>query len=145
MLTLHRKNGLYLNNAANKGRGVFCTEDIAKGDVIEIAPVFIFKEEDAAHVSKTLIADYVFSCKISDSLCAWFGIKDPKNMAVCLSAGALSFCNHLPAPNAEVVWREDGNSLFSVLQALRDIPKDTEIGISYGGSWFATRNFPGRK
>jgi SET domain-containing protein len=43
------------------------------------------------------------------------------------------------APNAACDEIEEGGIVYSRLQALKDIPKDSEITINYGALWFASR------
>jgi hypothetical protein len=51
---------LTIASSSNRGRGVFTTEKIEKGTIIEIAPVIVLNPEERAHVEKTLLYDYIF-------------------------------------------------------------------------------------
>jgi SET domain-containing protein len=135
--SISRKNGLYMKYTKSKGRGVFCREHIASGEIIEVAPVFIFNEKDMEHVHKTSIRDYYFKAnKFSRSVYLWLNIGDSSKVA-CLSMGITSFCNHLIDPNAICEFAEESMVPFFILKAARDIPPDTEICINYGVAWFA--------
>ena len=51
---------LVIAPTGEKGRGVFTTEDIAKGTMIEVAPVIIMSREDRKLLDQTLLHDYIF-------------------------------------------------------------------------------------
>jgi len=123
----------------SKGRGVFCREHIASGEIIEVAPVFLFNEKDMEHVRETSIKNYYFKANdFSRNIYLWLNIGDSSKVA-CLPMGITSFCNHLVDPNASYEKAEEGMVPFFILKAVRDIPPDTEISINYGLSWFALR------
>jgi hypothetical protein len=137
-LILFRKNGLYMKLIPDKGRGVFCNEFIAADEVIEVAPVYIFREQDIEHIRATDLVNYWFRAGdgFSQHVYLWSNIKDGSKVS-CLPMGITSFCNHLIDPNASWKHMEDRSMPFFTLTASRDIPPDTEICISYGVSWFA--------
>ena len=84
---MHSIPGLYYSNTKNRGRGVFCTNDINKGDSIEICPTIIFSEQDLISIHKTKLHDFYF---------LWG--KDQKSGAIALGYGSLY--NHSLEPNA---------------------------------------------
>jgi SET domain-containing protein len=136
---LDRKKNLYLEDAGHKGRGVFCSEDIRKGEVLEITPTIILNEAATEAIEGTILADYVFKIGgISKTLRKQAGIK---NISKCCGAimGITSYFNHSETPNAEVEWEEHNGTLYHQVRALRSIPKNTEICTSYGGGWFDDR------
>lgn len=136
---MDRKKGLYLADAGHKGRGVFCTSDIKKGEVLEITPTIILNESETNTIEDTLLANYVFQIgSISKSLRNRLGIKDIKKCCGVIM-GIISYCNHAEEPNAEVEWEEHNGTLYHQVRALRDIPKNTEICTSYGAGWFEDR------
>ena len=138
-LFLYRKNGLYLNRLPQKGRGVFCKEFIAAGEVIEVTPAYILPEEDVEQMFKTDLVNYCFSGnKFSRHVHLWSNVRDGSK-AICLSLGVTSICNHLADPNAVYDQVEDRGMPFFILKAERDIPQDTEICVNYGISWFGVR------
>ena len=51
---------LYLKKVRNKGRGVFCTEDLNEGDIIEVCPVIVCPAKDCKHLDKTTLYHYYF-------------------------------------------------------------------------------------
>jgi SET domain-containing protein len=137
--TLERKAGLYLKDTLDKGRGVFCTTDIKKGETLEITPALILNEKATDRINKTLLLNYVFSIgKISKHLLKKKTIRNTAG-ASCIVMGIGSFCNHSEKPNAEIVWEEENKTLYYSLQATKAIPKGTEICTSYGDIWFDDR------
>lgn len=139
-IKLFRHSGLYLAPVPKKGRGVFCTDDIAAGELIETSPLLILDEDDAKTTSDTMLSEYVFSA-------AWLPpavykreyVTDPKKASI-LVMGVSSFCNGQHDPNAELVLVKGHFAAYYDLKARRDIPKETEITVSYGLLWFAYRN-----
>ena len=135
---MFRHEGLYLAPVANKGRGVFCADDIKAGDVIETSPIIIVGEVDAEKLSDTMLRDYVFSAsKLPSSVYKREYITDPKKASV-LVMGVASFCNGRRDPNAELDLMKGHFAAYYQLKARKDIPKDTEICVSYGLWWFVT-------
>ena len=130
---LDRKKGLYLHHVKGAGRGVFCTQAIKAGEVLERTPAIILDPPDTERIGKTLLERYVFSVgKLPKAM----GVKNSEDVS-CVVMGIASFCNHSDErPNAQVVWEQKGGTLYYILEATRDIPKGTEICTSYGPGWF---------
>jgi SET domain-containing protein len=107
---------LYLMNIDGKGRGVFCTEDLNEGDVIEICPVVVCPPKDTKQLDKTTLYHYYFM---------WGD--DGKSAGLVLGYGAMY--NHSYDPNAiyEAYYEDE---IFKVI-ARRHIPANTEITINY--------------
>ncbi|QQR98308.1 MAG: SET domain-containing protein-lysine N-methyltransferase [Sphingobacteriales bacterium] len=107
---------LYLMNLDGKGRGVFCTEDLNEGDVIEICPVVVCPAKDTKHLDKTTLYHYYFM---------WGD--NGKSAGLVLGYGAMY--NHSYDPNAiyEAYYEDE---IFKVI-ARRHIPANTEITINY--------------
>ena len=51
---------LYIANSNNKGRGVFSSENLAAGTIIEISPVIVMSPEERVILDQTLLHDYIF-------------------------------------------------------------------------------------
>ena len=125
---MYRKSGLYIKQSGKKGRGIFCSEIIAAGEVIEITPAICFSAAEAVHIDKTELYNYYFSAEsVPISM---------ESGAGCLALGLLSLCNHADLPNAEIDKTIDDKTAIFTLKALSVIPPDTEISISYGQLWF---------
>lgn len=137
---LKRKEGLYLEKAGAKGRGVFCTKDIKRGEVLEINPSIVLNEKATRHTDKTILVNYVFEAgQLSKRICERLHIKRMSHTSAVLM-GVASFCNHAEHPNAEILWEEKRGTLYYTLKATRAIPKHTEICTTYGDGWFNDRD-----
>lgn len=103
------------------GRGVFATADIKKGEVIEICPILIFREDDTALVMETALQNYVFEYEGTSSMFA---------------LGFGSLYNHRKTPNAiyELLEHEGKTPQDSELYitAIKPIAKNEEVYINYG-------------
>jgi SET domain-containing protein len=139
-LKLERKSNIYLKDTGTvKGRGVFCTTAIKKGEDIEITPALVLNESANQQVTDTILGNYVFTVgNVSKKIRERKKIKNVKQ-ASCVIMGIASFCNHDEKPNAEILWEEQSGSLYYILRATRNIPADTEIVTSYGEGWFEER------
>jgi SET domain-containing protein len=123
--------GLYIMETEEKGRGVYTSIPISKGDIIESAPVIVFDDKDRQLLHKTLLHDYYF---------LWESEGDQEyEAAVALGYGSLY--NHSKEPNTEFIPVFDEKVIEFV--AIRDIEAGEEILIEYdeGGNsafelWF---------
>ena len=109
---------IYVGPSKVASRGVFCTIDIKKGEVIEICPVLVVPKKETKHLDKTILSDYVF---------LWGN--DDKEGAVVFGYG--SMYNHSYKPNAE--YKADYNDETFTVYALKKIPAGKEIFINYNG------------
>jgi SET domain-containing protein len=122
---------LTIASSSNRGRGVFTTEKIEKGTIIEIAPVIVLNPEERAHVEKTLLYDYIFE---------WG--EDDKGAAVAL--GYISMYNHVADPNC--AYQMDFEHQTITVITIRDVLVGEELFINYMNSegasnkavWFDT-------
>lgn len=105
-----------LGDGGEFNRGVFATEDIAKGQLIHQAPVVPYPNEDHEHIEKTILEDYVFE----------YGAN---HTAILLGYGSL--INHSYEPNATYDINFD-NHTFD-FYAYTDIKAGEEILINYNG------------
>jgi hypothetical protein len=109
------------------GLGVFATEDIEEGEIIERAPMIQLElRRNYIHDSQLKSYSYVKSCDCDE----------------CKSHGVLSFLvlgygmlyNHQDKPNAQ--WDFNYENLIGDLIAKKPIKKDEEIFIHYGNNYF---------
>lgn len=107
---------LIVKNVRGKGRGVFTTKAIKKGDIVEVCPVIPFSVREASTVMGTILGHYVFE---------WG--KACRNAALPLGYGAVY--NHSPTPNIYYRMREAKNQI--VFRALRDIQAGEELLSNY--------------
>jgi SET domain-containing protein len=110
--------GLYVKDVKNKGRGVFTTQPIAKGTLVEKAPVLTIPVKETKHLDHTRLFHYYFK---------WG--KSEKMGAIFLGYG--SVYNHSFTPNLESSMDFDDDSASFV--ALRDIKAGEELLINYLG------------
>ena len=107
-----------IGQTAGKGRGVFAWAPIAKGALIEEAPVIVVPAPEIEHLESTALADYWFH---------WG--RDEKDAALVL--GTCSLCNHSYEPNAVFVPRPERQTV--AFYAHRDIAPGEEITTNYNG------------
>lgn len=100
--------------------GVFCVDYIKNGECFEIAPLLVVPKDQ---ISGTVVMDYVF--KIDDTLYA-------------IAFGNASLYNHRNQPMAD--WKIDAEKKTIAFHALRDIEPGEEIFISYGKSYWKSRD-----
>ena len=106
------QNGyLYTRDIKHKGKGVFSSRDIVAGEVVEVAPVIEISIEEVG--TNVLLNSYIFEGYYED--CVFIGL------------GYASLYNHDKDSNAQFTILK--NSIKIVAQ--RDIPKNTEITITY--------------
>ncbi len=99
-----------------KGRGVFATENLKKGEVIEVAPIIILQHEELIDTKWNTLFDYYF----------WL------DDFVVLALGFGSMYNHSEEPSAKYKINQKQKTI--TFTAIKDIKKDEEIFFNYRGS-----------
>lgn len=102
--------------SGNKGRGVFTTQAIAKGEVIEISPVVVLSIKDRKQVEKTVLFNYIFE---------WGNSR--KKAAVAL--GYVSVYNH--SYDANCVYEMDFEEKTMTIKTVRAVAKGEELTVNY--------------
>ncbi len=131
---VHAGRKVRVASIPGKGRGVFATDFINKGELIESCPVIpaALREEDAKSLWKTDLLHYVYNW-IDPSE---YPDGDPPGMD--LSAFVLGYgmiYNHSSSPNAR--YERDYPARLMNYIALCDIPAGAEICVDYGiPLWF---------
>ena len=115
-MSLQQIPGLYFAESDIHGRGVFCVNDLHRGDLIEIAPVISFSKTSIECLDKTKIYEYYF---------LWGEKMDIP--AIVLGYGSLF--NHSDTPNAEFNLDLDSDNIHFL--ALEDITAGREITTNY--------------
>ena len=110
--------GLYIAKTEHKGRGVFSSEKLSKGDLIEICPIIKLKKGALVHIDKTSLYDYYF---------LW----EEEGYEACIVLGYGSLYNHSLTPNAIVILDYIDGTIK--IEAAEDIPSGSEISIDYTG------------
>lgn len=98
------------------GKGVFASQNIKKGEVVEVAPIIILQFEELIDTKWNSLFDYYF----------WM------DDFVVLALGYGSLYNHSDKPNAKYsIYKNRKEVKFT---ALKDIKKGEEILFNYRGS-----------
>lgn len=99
-----------------RGRGVFASEKITEGTLIEISPVLVFSAKDRKQVEKTMLFDYIFE---------W----GKKRKKACIALGYLSLYNHAYDANCE--YEMDYDTELMSIKTVREIEKGEELFVNY--------------
>ena len=115
---LYPSNKVYISksNIKNAGRGVFATQKIKKGEVIEVCPLIIVPKSDMSNLRESILVTYFF----------YFG-KNKERLAVAFGSG--SIYNHSYTPNATYQIRVKKKTIDFI--AIKDIKKNEEITFNY--------------
>jgi len=118
MKNLFASNKVYVarSKIKNSGRGVFATQDIKKGELIEKCSVIEIPKHDLSNLNESILVTYFF----------YFG-KNKERLAVALGFG--SIYNHTYSPNATYKIKHREKTIDFI--ALNNIKKDDEITINY--------------
>src|SRR5450432_4221710 len=111
---------LYIADSFNRGRGVFSSENLVGGKLIEIAPVIVMSPEERTLLDRTLLHDYIFLWGRDETQC-------------CVALGYVSIYNHDYQSNAE--YEMDFEKNVIQIKTVRAIKKGEEIFINYNGAW----------
>ncbi len=124
---------LYIAETDKKGRGVFSSSEIHKGDLIEICPVIVLPETELLHIDQTQLYNYYFLWGIQQKKCA-------------IALGYGSLYNHDYHPNAR--YELDMTNRSIDFYCLKTIEAGDEITVNYNGEagdeslvWFDKKNF----
>jgi SET domain-containing protein len=102
------------------GRGVYTSGKIARGTIVEIAPVIVMKKDERVLLDQTLLHDYIFEWGEDHSLC-------------CMALGYVSIYNHSYESNCE--YEMDFEHQNISIKAMREIKEGEELFINYNGDW----------
>ncbi len=111
---------LYMADSPDRGRGVFTSENLPAGRVVEISPVIVMSAEERVLLDQTLLHDYIFLWGKDESKC-------------CVALGYISIYNHDYHSNAEYEMNFTASTIR--ITTVRDIKKGEEIFINYNVSW----------
>lgn len=111
---------LFIASTDSMGRGVFTSENISAGTIIETAPVIVMSTEERKLLDQTLLHDYIFE---------WGKTKDQ----CCMALGFIPIYNHSPESNCEYEMDFDEESIS--IKTVKDIKAGEELFINYNGDW----------
>jgi len=101
------------------GKGVFATQDIGKGEVVEVSPVLVVLR---SMLNSTPLVDY------------YFPVDDEGGLFCAIVFGWGSMYNH--SDNPSVHWIMDVERREVLFLAIRDIKEGEEITHDYGPSYW---------
>ena len=111
---------LFISDSFNKGRGIFTSENIAPGTVIEVSPVIVMSKKERLLLDQTLLHDYIFEWGNNKNQC-------------CLALGYISVYNHAYQSNCE--YEMDYVEEMISIKTMRFIHAGEELYINYNGNW----------
>ena len=117
-----RRQGLYIDTAGARGRGVYTKKRIPQYTIIEVAPVIVLSAADRKIVEDTKLNNYIFE---------W---GDDLTQAV-LGMGYVSMYNHSNPSNCD--YQMDYLSELMTIRSVREIHAGEELTINYSGAWDA--------
>lgn len=117
--------GIYIAPTKKMGRGVFTSEKIAAGTLIELSPVIVMSAGDRVHLDKTPLHDYIFEWGQKLDQCA-------------MALGFVAMYNHSYKANCQygMYYRQKAISVIAV----RDIEEGEELFLNYNGTWDDEKN-----
>ncbi len=110
--------GLYVLETEEYGRGVYTSEALNSGDMIELCPIIKIPAGQLKQIDQTKIYDYYF-------------IWEEKGYDACIALGYGSLYNHSPSPNAEVLMDYVDHRIKII--AISSISPGDQIFIDYTG------------
>lgn len=111
---------LFIGPTASMGRGVFTSEAIAAGTVVEVAPVIVMSPEERKLLDQTLLHDYIFEWGEGETQC-------------CMAMGYVPVFNHSYESNCE--YEMDFELLEISIKTVTAINAGEELFINYNGDW----------
>ena len=109
---------LYIAASAIDDRGVFSSQAIPKGSIIEICSVIEIPGDEMEHLKKTVLYNYYFDWN-----------EEEESGAIALGYGSLY--NHAYQPNTEYILDYETKTIE--FHAIKDIEAGEEITINYNG------------
>jgi uncharacterized protein len=111
---------IYVAETADKGRGVFTSENIRKGTIVEVSPVIVMKQKEKKLLNETLMHDYIFEWGDTNRQC-------------CVALGYVSLYNHSFDSNCEYEMEYDDELIR--ITTVRHIRKGEELFVNYNGTF----------
>ncbi len=112
--------GIEMRDTELKGRGMFALHDIARGTVLEVAPVIAMNEADRILLEQTALNNYIFEWGNDSKQC-------------CMALGYVAIYNHSYESNCEYEMDFENNTI--TVKSIRDVSKGEELTINYNGDW----------
>ena len=112
---------IYIQNTANKGRGVFTSTRLDAETTIEEAPVIVMGSADRKLLDQTLLHDYIFEWQ-----------PDGQDLC-CMALGWVPIYNHANRSNCEYFMDYEAGTIE--IKTVRNIEAGEELTINYNGDW----------
>jgi len=106
------------------GRGVFTSQNIEAGTIVEVAPVIVMSREERKLLDQTLLHDYIFEWGGDKQLC-------------CMALGYVPVYNHSYKSNCEYEMDFENENIS--IKAFHFIKAGEELFINYNGNWNDTK------
>lgn len=114
----HSSCPIIMQSSPIHNRGIFATDDISIGDIIEMSPVINFNKKDLN--KNSILYDYI--------------IQNPINNKFSVMLGFASIYNH--SDNNNALWTFIDESTLCVI-ATKPINKGEEIFVNYGDQYWS--------
>jgi SET domain-containing protein len=111
---------LFIAPTEKMGRGVFTSEDIPAGTVVEVAPVLVMSREERKLLDQTLLHDYIFEWDTGKGQC-------------CMALGYVPVYNHSYRSNCEYEMDREHGRIS--IRSVHFIKAGEELFINYNGEW----------
>lgn len=111
---------LYIGPTESRGRGVYTSEDIEEGVLVEVSPVIVMSQAERLLLDQTLLHDYIFE---------WGDQKDQ----CCMAMGYVPVYNHAYESNCE--YGMDYEQQLISVTTVRPIKAGEELLVNYNGDW----------
>ena len=111
---------LFIASTRNMGKGVFTSENLEAGTVVEISPVIVMSDLDRKLLDQTRLHDYIFEWGESIRQC-------------CMALGYIPMYNHSYKSNCE--YDMDYDEEIMTIKTVRFIKSGEELFINYNGDW----------
>jgi SET domain-containing protein len=115
---------LYIALTKSMGRGVFTSENISGGTIVEESPVIVMSQEERMLLDQTLLHDYIFEWGENKEQC-------------CMALGYVAVYNHSYRSNCE--YEMDFDKQVIRIKTMESINAGEELFINYNGPWNDSR------
>jgi len=111
---------LFISSTADMGKGVFTSENLVAGTIIEVSPVIVMNNADRKLIDQTLLHDYIFEWGDNIKQC-------------CMALGYIPMYNHSYKSNCEYDMDYDEETM--TIKTVRFVKAGEELYINYNGDW----------
>ena len=115
---------LYIRSTKDLGRGIFTSENIEAGTIIETAPVIVMSLEERKLLDQTILHDYIFEWGHTKEKC-------------CMALGWVAIYNHSYYSNCE--YEMDFENEIISIKTMHFIKVNEQLFINYNGPWNDTK------